>query len=254
MRTLSWRSASSLAASACAACCCAAFSKRSSLASSSAFCRASVSLRSRAASSASRDSCPVVSGLGTSGATAMTGVADEGPAVSASIDSAGFCATTLGGAAVGAGAPSSDALARSSDFSETAALEGSDSVLASCAGSGSFAGFACASGRLCALGLTRTARFFGGTTASACACAGGSALGGRGAASVKAKPLARACPADPWGSGSSGALSAGSVPVACADRITRRRSGTSARLSCHGKPMPGNPGPWPSKVRLSKTA
>ena len=66
---------------------------------------------------------------------------------------------------------------------------------------------------------------------------------------VRAGPSATGCPIDAR-IGSLTDVPVGSVAVTCAGTTTTRRSATSTRRSCQGKPKPGNH-PWPPKIRLN---
>ena len=63
-------------------------------------------------------------------------------------------------------------------------------------------------------------------------------------------------PARSGGTCRGGSLSAAATVVVGGIRVgtsTMRRSGASTRRSCHGKPKPGSPSPWPPKVRLNSS-
>ena len=77
--------------------------------------------------------------------------------------------------------------------------------------------------------------------------------GGSGGARVTTVSIAGAAAAG-WSADAFSALCTGSAAGAGAASSATRRSGTSVRRSCQGKPKPGSPRPWPLKVRVSSTA
>ncbi len=76
-------------------------------------------------------------------------------------------------------------------------------------------------------------------------------VGARDTDGVSAGPLATGCSTHACCNGSATGVTAGSAAVTCAGTTTTRRSGTSIRRSCQGKPKPGSQSPWPPKVRLN---
>ena len=65
-------------------------------------------------------------------------------------------------------------------------------------------------------------------------------VGARDTDGVGAGPLATGCSTDACCNGSATGVTAGSAAVTCAGTTTTRRSGTSIRRSCQGKPKPGS--------------
>ena len=186
---------------------------------------ASWSIRARAASPPSRSDGIAVSGLGTAGAAPMTGGGIAGAAGTDHVSSSVRGKAITAGAGIGEGAVSPGRSARKG------VCAGAAPVAAPVLGLASTVGLAC------------------GTIAASVRHGGGAG----DTDGVGAGPLAAGCSTDACCDGSTTDVTAGSAAVTCAGTSTTRRSGTSIRRSCQGKPKPGSQ-PWPPKVRLNSSA
>ena len=119
---------------------------------------------------------------------------------------------------------------------------------------GAFAGTAAVaipgSGVACAVALVSALT----SDLSTIACSARSGIGAADKDGVKAGPRITVCSIDVCFRGALTNVLAGSRAATRAGTNTTCRSGASIRRSRQGKPKPGSPSPWPSKVKLNSSA